>query len=1050
MEPDQRLQAGDLPSICVRRPILAIVLNLLIVIAGVAALLGVDVRELPNVERPTITITASYSGASPETMDAEVTRPLEGAAARVPGVRSISSSSEEGSTRVRVSFDSSIDINDAANDAREAVSDVRRRLPDGVENVFVVKADDESDPIMRLSVWSGSLSREALTERIEDEIVPELLSVPGVADVRIYGTRERTLNVVVDPQRLASYRLSIGDVADALENAQLDVPAGSLETAEQNLIVRADASVVEETEVEDIVIQGTTRIGDVASVFYGPAEATSWVRLDGREVLNLGIIRQPQSNTVEISSGIDKVVATLDRRLRDVSIVKTSDDAIFIRGSIREVLLTLVFGTAIVVAVIMLFIGSPTLTLIPAVTIPVALMGTVGAIWLLGFSINILTLLALVLATGIIVDDAIVVLENIVRTRQMGMGRLAAAVLGTRQVFFAVIATTATLASVFVPIAFLPGRAGQLFTEFGFVLAIAVALSSFVALSLCPMLASRLIPGAGEEPRPGRLWTALTAAGRSMTRAYARVLRAALAAPVLVAGIGLAAAAGVGTLYTSLDQELVPEEDRGLILVSLSGPDGVTLDYTDRQVKQVEALLQPFVESGEITGVLSITGRWDPNRGFIIAPLAPWGERRGQAEIAGLLEPGLERIPGARASIYGPNSLSIRSGGSELEFAITGPTYPRIAEAGDLMIEAISERLPQLSAPRLSYSTTQPQLTVRIDRERAADLGVDIAGVAETLRAMVEGSEVAELNVGDETVPIRIESRSGAIDDTDDLRNLYVAAADGRVVPMSSFIEIAESGVAAELEREGQRRAVEVEAGLGAEYPLSQAVEDVEALAAEVLPVGTSILLTGEAEALEEAAREVLITFSIALVVVLLVLAAQFESFPSAVVVMTTVPFGLAAAVLALWLTGSSLNIYSQIGLVMLIGLMAKNGILIVEFANQLRDSGMSVAEAAEQAAIVRLRPVVMTMLSTTLAGLPLILSTGPGAEGRHAIGWVIFGGLGIALFATLLVTPVIYRLLAPLARSRADFGRALAGELEQARTGHGRGAPEGVPGGSD
>jgi multidrug efflux pump subunit AcrB len=366
------------------------------------------------------------------------------------------------------------------------------------------------------------------------------------------------------------------------------------------------------------------------------------------------------------------------------------------------------------------------------------------------------------------------------------------------------------------------------------------------------------------------------------------------------------------------------------------------------------------------------------------------------------------------------------------------------------MVQAISERLPRLTAPRLSYSTTQPQLTVEIDRERAADLDVDIEGVAQTLRAMVEGSEVAELNVGDETVPIRIESRSGDINDTDDLRNLYVAAGDGRVIPMSAFVEIVESGVAAELDRQGQRRAIEVEAGLGAGYPLNEAVADVEALAAEVLPAGTSLLLTGEAEALEEAAREILITFAIALVVVLLVLAAQFESFPSALVVMTTVPFGLAAAVLALWLTGSSLNIHSQIGLVMLIGLMAKNGILIVEFANQLRDQGMSVAEAAERAAIVRLRPVVMTMLSTTLAGLPLILSTGPGAEGRHAIGWVIFGGLGIALLATLLITPAIYRLLAPLARSRGDFGRVLEGELDQARTADGRGRSPGLAGGSD
>ncbi len=1032
MAADLRDSRGDLPSISVRRPILAIVANLLIVLAGVAAILGVEVRELPEVERPRITITADYPGASPETVDAEVTRALEGAAARVAGVRSISSQSEEGGARIVVTFASSVDIDDVAGDAREAVSDVRRRLPDGVESVFVVKADDEADPILRLAVWSDTLDREALSARIDDTLVPELASVPGVADVQVNGLRERTLTVVVDPLRLASYGLSIADVEATLADAPVDVPAGSLETSGQNLLIRADASVVTEEAIERLVIRGTTRIGDVASAFFGPEEASSEVRWNGREVVGLGVVRQPSSNTVEISGEIRAIAAALDRRLTDIELAVTADNAVFITGALREVATSLVLGVAIVVAVILVFIGSPRLTLIPAVAIPVALVGTVAAIWLLGFSINILTLLALVLATGILVDDAIVVLENIARVRARGYGPLAAAVVGTRQVFFAVIATTAVLVSVFVPIAFLPGRAGQLFTEFGIVLAIAVCLSSFVALTLCPMLASKLVP-AGGEPSPGPLRRGLAAVGRAGAALYARVLRVALAIPLVVIAVLLAVAGGVGSLVTSLERELVPEEDRGVIVVWLIGPDGVGLEYTDRQVRRAEAALEPLVASGEVQGVYAIVGRYDPNLGYVVAPLAPWDERRPQAEIVAELRTTLDRLPGARVFVRSPNSLNLRSGGGgELEAAVTGADYATIAAAGDRLVAAIARELPGLTSPSLSFSTTQPQLSVRIDRERAADLGVDIDGVAATLEAMVDGAEAARLDVGDETVPIRIESRAGEIDDSDDLRNLFVAAGD-RVLPLSAFVTIEETGIAAELEREGQRRAIELEAGLVEGYELGEAAADLRALAGEVLPAGTELVLLGEAEALAEAQREALVTFALALVVVMLVLAAQFESFTSAAVVMVTVPFGLAAAILALWLTGTSLNVYSQIGLVMLIGLMAKNGILVVEFADQLRDRGWSVADAAREAAVVRLRAVTMTLLSTTLAAVPLILASGAGAEARAAIGWVVFGGLGIAILATLITAPVAYRLLAPLAPARAATGAALDAELREA-----------------
>jgi len=1022
----------DLAGLSVRRPILVLVLNLLICIAGIAALLGVEVRELPDVDRPIVAVRASYPGASPAVVDTEVTRILEGAAARVTGVRNIRAASEETYARVIVEFDPSVALNDAANDLREAVARVERQLPDLVEDVTVIKADDNADPVVQLAVSSDRYAMDRLTRIVEDEIVPALTAVPGVAEVPVFGAARRILRVVLDPLRLAAHGLAISDVAAALRNARFDVPAGSFDSGDQNLVVRADASLVRAEQVAGLAIRGTTRIGDVADVFFAPDEVESYARYGQRLVIGVGVVRQAQSNTIDIADGVDRAVAELARTLPDVSIVKTADDAVFIRGAIREVLLGLTLAVAIVVAVIYVFLGSLRATLIPTVAIPVALIGTVAAIWLLGFSINILTLLALVLATGLVVDDAIVVLENVERRRAMGLARRAAAVLGTRQVFFAVIATTATLASVFVPISFLPGSAGRLFAEFGVVLAIAVCISSFVALSLCPMLAARLPEGTGAAP--GRLARGLAAAGGRLGGGYAWLLDRALRRPLLVlAGCGLAILAA-WFAYAAIDEELLPNEDRGTLQISMRGPDGVGLAYMDRQVETVEGILAPYLESGEVTGTYTIVGRWDLNAAYILAPLVPWEARsRPQAEIVSELRRPLEAVPGIRVNMLTPNSLGIRGGGVGLSFALTGIDYERLAEYGDRMLQEIERRELPLVGARMDFATTQPQLSVNVDRERANDLGIDIEAVAATLRAMVNGDEVAELNVDDRAVPIILGSSLGTVNDPEDLRNLFVATADGRSVPLSSFITLDEQGISPELDRVQQRRAVELQGSLATGYALRQAVSDVQAIAAEVLPPDIRMVLQGEAATLDETSSGVLVTFAIALVVVLLVLAAQFESFTSAAVVMVTVPFGIAAALLALWLSGVSLNIYSQIGLVMLIGLMAKNGILVVEFADQLRDAGAGVGEAAREAAVVRLRPVMMTMISTVLAALPLVLGSGPGAEARAAIGWVVFGGLGFATVFTLFLTPVGYVLLARWSRPRAAAQQRLEAELAEA-----------------
>ncbi|MEE9603088.1 MAG: efflux RND transporter permease subunit, partial [Thermoguttaceae bacterium] len=697
--------ANDLPALSVRRPYLAAVLNLLIIIAGLCAVFGVEVRELPDVDRPIVTVRANYPGGSPETIDAEITSKIEGTVARVNGVVEVRSSSEENNFRIRVVFRPSVDLIAAANDVREAVSRVQRELPDGVEDLFVIKADADSRAIVQLAVYSDALSIVEVTRKIENEIIPELTSVAGVADVQLFGKRERVLRVVIDPMRLSSYRLSVTDVANVLKNARYDVPAGSFKSDEQEVLVRADASVTDPKAIEALIIRNPVRIGDIGSAFFGPADAESIVRLNGRTVISLGIVRRAQSNTVTIARDIGKVVASLNSRLKDVTIVTTSDDSVFIRGAIIEVLISLSLAVLIVVAVIALFIGHFRAALIPAVAIPIALIGTVAAIWLLGFSINLITLLALVLATGLVVDDAIVVLENIQRLKSDGLKPRAAGVIGTRQVFFAVVATTATLISVFLPISFLPSTAGRLFGEFGFVLAVAVCISSFVALTVVPMLASRLPDVRRSSKRRGGVYT--------------KVLDVVLTAPVVVLGLCGIVVVGALITYETLGEELVPEEDRGLITVRLTGPDGVGLDYTDRQVEKVEAILQPLVDQGVAEGLFTITGRYDLNRGQIDAALRDWSERsRGEGEIAKEVNRALNLIPGARARVRRGNSLNLRNADGGLRFAFTGSNYESLGEVAEAFVVTLEKRVPQVQNLRVEFRATQPQLSVSIDRRR--------------------------------------------------------------------------------------------------------------------------------------------------------------------------------------------------------------------------------------------------------------------------------------------------------------------------------------------
>ena len=1032
--PDNHITAGGygIAALFVRRPVLAVVLNLLIVVAGIAAYLGIEVRELPNVDRPVITIRTDYDGATPESVDKEITSIIEGAVARTPGVASISSQSTSGQSRITVEFNESADIDVAASDLRDAVGNLRS-LPDDADPPTIIKADADSDPIMRIAAISPTLAIQDLTKLVDDRVVDRLAAIDGVADIQIYGDRDPLVQIIIDPNALAARRLTVADINSALSTVTADAPAGNISDANRTLLVRADASAKSIEEIDAIQINPETRIGDVADVVFGPADRTTSLRINGQTGLGLGIVKQPSANTISISDSVRAAVDELNETLPDeVELRVTSDDAVFIGEAIHEVEITLLAATLIVIAIIYLFLRSARMTFIPAVTVPVALIGTLAAMWIVGFSINIMTLLALVLATGLVVDDAIVVIENISRQRALGLGPRAAAVIGLKQVFFAVVATTATLAAVFIPISFFPGIAGRIFIEFGFVLAFAVVLSSIVAITLCPMLASRLVDSREAGPSRNPVGRAVTGFGERIVALYARLLNAALAAPMVVVVASVLFAGAAVVAYGLLPQELTPSEDRGFVPVSINAPQGSTVDYTVEQVRRVEETAMPVVTSGEATNLFAIT-RSGGTGGFMFLTLAPWNEReRSQMEIAAELNRKLQAIPGVQVSARNSNSLGLRGGGQGVTFSVTGSDYATLAEAADTLI-AEMEQSPTFGTIRLNYDTTQPQLSIHIDRQRAIDAGITVETISSVVQTLLSGRDVGDFYIGDDPIEIRAQVPYGMIQDPSGLDAIQLRTPSGAMVPLSSFVSFEETAVAPSLPRQDKSRAIPITAGLADGVALGQAMSEVLSLADQTLPPGMGIAFTGEAKELASTSGGVYRTFAFALIIVLLVLAAQFESFTSAFILMATVPFGLAAAIFAILFSGGSLNIYSQIGLVIIVGLMSKNGILIVEFANQLRDSGQSVGDAIRNASIIRLRPVVMTMLSTILGALPLILRSGAGSEARAALGWIIVGGLGFATIATLFLTPVAYALLARFSKPRIAEEHQLVEELADA-----------------
>ncbi|WP_428429230.1 efflux RND transporter permease subunit [Pararhizobium sp.] len=1021
-------------ALFIRRPIFALVVNTLIIVAGLAALNGIEIRELPQVDQPVVSVNTQFDGASPETVDRELTSVIEGAVSRVQGIKDISSTSQYAQSRVTLQFSDTTDIGQASNDIRDALGRVSNQLPEDADEPRIVKADADSQPIMRLALTSDTLSMEDLTLLAENEITDRLAAVEGVADVQINGDQEKIFRIDINQSKLASRGLTVANLRSGLASASLDVPAGSLTSANQDISVRATADLQTPEQFENLILGNNVRLGDIATVTLGPDIGTSSLRSDGRQGIGLGIIRQAQSNTLDISEGVKKAVTTIAEILPAGTQLKvTSDDAVFIEGAIHEVEIALVASVIIVTLVIYMFLLDWRATLIPTLTMPIALIGTCAAIYLAGFSINILTLLAIVLATGLVVDDAIVVLENIVRRRGEGMGPRAAAVHGTLEVFFAVIATTATLAAVFVPLSFLPGQTGGLFREFGFVLAFAILLSAFVSLTLCPMLASRMLkPHAENRGHTGFMGRI----GAFAAAFYKRTLRACLNSPLIVFMVAIMVTAAGGGAFTLLKSELTPTEDRSRIMVRIQAPQGVSLEYTQAQMRRVEDGLKPLVDKGEIANVFSVSGQGGSvNTGFMVLTLAPWGDRdRTQQQISADITKITANIPSIRAFPIQPNSLGIRGAGNGLQVALVGNDYAKLGDAAAKLVRQMEDS-GRFENVRLNYEANQAQLSVTIDRERASDLGIDIVGLSAALQAMLDGNSVLDVYVDGESYPVKLLSTTNPVNDPTDLQNIFLKTGDGKIVPMSTIATVEEKAVAPQLSREQQLRSVSLSAGLTSGIALGDALTMVEQMAEPLLPPGSRVVPLAEAATLDENANGMFVTFGFALVIIFLVLAAQFESLISGLIIMSTVPLGLACAVFAMLLTGNTLNIYSQIGLVLLVGIMAKNGILIVEFANQLRDRGEDLRSAIENAANIRLRPVMMTMIATIVGAVPLVLASGAGAEARIALGWVLVGGLGLATVVTLYLTPVAYLVIGRFTKPHVDEERRLQTEMQHAET---------------
>lgn len=1012
-----------LSDISVKRPVFASVLSLLLIVFGLMAFLRLPLREYPDIDPPVVSVETSYVGAAANVVETRITELIEERIAGIEGIESIVSQSEEGRSKVTIEFRVGRDIDAAANDVRDRVSSILDDLPDEADPPEIRKVDADDDVILWLNLASPNLTVPELSDYANRYLVDRFSVIDGVARVLVGGDQSYAMRIWLDRKALAARGLTVADVEDALRAENIELPAGRIESDEREFTLRVRRSFLKPEDFAQLVLKKgeadgyLIRLGEVARVSKEPEDDRNIFRGNGVPMVGLGIIKQSTANTVEVARGAKAEAERLNSTLPDGMVIARSFDAsVFVESAIHEVYVTLFIAIGLVVLVIYLFLGTLRATLVPAVTVPVSVMATFIVLALLGFSINLLTLLALVLAIGMVVDDAIVVLENVVRRIEtLGETPLVAAYRGSRQVAFAVIATTLVLVAVFVPLAFLQGDVGRLFSEFALTICAAVCFSSIVALTLCPMLASKVLRKSGKGNLLTRGMARLMA---GLERWYGRLLagllrRSWLALAALVV-FGLAAYG----LFRVIPSEYSPREDRGVFFVIVNGPEGASFSYMEEYMNEIEARLLPYAETGEATRLLVRSPRsfgsvGSFNTGAVVFVLEDWAKRRPADVIMAEVRSKLADLPGVTAfpvmrQGFGPRVQK------PVQFVIGGGTYEELAQWRDTLLEKLRADNPGIEGIDWDYKETKPQIEVVVDYDRAAELGVSVGNIGRTLETMLGSRRVTTYIEDGEEYDVILEADRDRQRTPASLENIYVRSErSGELIPLASLVSLREFADSLSLNRTNRVRSITLEANLADDLTLGEALDHLRTLARENLPEKVIIDYKGQSKDFNEAGSSLGFVFAMGLLVVFLVLAAQFESYIHPFVILFSVPLAVGGGLLGLFLTGGTLNLYTQVGLVMLVGLAAKNGILIVEFINQLRDEGREFDEAILTASCQRLRPILMTAITTAAGAIPLILAFGAGSETRYAIGVVVFSGIVAATVLTLFIVPAGYKVFA-------------------------------------
>jgi multidrug efflux pump len=1034
-----------LSDLSVRRPVFATVLSLLLVIVGLMATLRLSIREYPDISRPIVSVSVFYRGASANVIESRITQVLEDQIAGVEGVEKLTSSSQDEFSRINIEFSMDRDLDGAANDVREAISRVTSRLPDEADAPQIAKVDDAAEPIIYVNFSSTARNALELTDYIGRYVTDRFSSLPGVASVRVGGGSRYSMRVWLDREALAARQLTVNDIENALRRENVEFPAGRIESREREFTLRTRTSMESAEDFRQLVIGRSrdgylVRLGDVADVRLAAEDQRNLARANGLPGISLGIIPNSKANVLEVSRAVRSEIERVNLSLPDdIRGEVNLDFSVFVEQSMKKVVFVLLETLLIVLIVIFVFLGTVRATIIPAVTIPISLLAAAMVMVTLGYSLNTLTLLGAVLAIGLVVDDAIVVLENITRRIEEGEPALLAAIHGSKEIGFAVVATTMVLMAVFVPISYMEGTLGRLFGEFGVTVAAAVGFSALVALSLTPMMTSKLFAGGIQR---GDLATRLDAGFQSLAATYEKWLRRVMTGggpKRVVLGAGLFAVAMVLLLVIGkpiaalkLSQEFAPMEDRAMMPIIVTAPEGASLAHLDRYIAEVEAIAFQEVEAGNARRVIVRSGSFgaqgNVNTGTVFVPLTLWNEREDTAqEIAQRVRMRTMGITGVRVIVITPPSLGVRGVGKPLQVVMGGASYEELAAWRDKVIARISAENPRLLALDSDYQERKPQLQVRIDRNRAADLGVSLQSVGRTLETMLGSRIVTTFLKDGEEYNVILQAREEDRATVDDLGNLYVRSdTSGEMVPLAALVTVDEGASATALRRFERLRSITLSANLAPGYTLGEALNYVEQVIREEIPEGVQINYDGESREYRQSGERIWLTFAFAVLIVYLVLAAQFESFIHPLIILATVPLAISGALIGLWIFGASINVFSQIGAIMLIGIACKNGILIVEFANQLRDRGVEFVEAVIEAASIRLRPVLMTSLCTAFGAVPLMLSVGAGAESRQAIGSAVFFGTLFAVALTLFVVPSLYALIARNTQSPQHVSQAI------------------------